>query len=120
FVYVFYQAEGGIRDRNVTGVQTCALPISKKSRLKKVLKLQAGIAYENAKAHLSNVYKTLIDYFDDSTGFFVGHTEFLSPTVDFGVKIVDNGKIKVGDFVDVKFLTFDGADYQGEVYESSK
>src|SRR5699024_11367984 len=24
-----YQAEGGIRDRNVTGVQTCALPISK-------------------------------------------------------------------------------------------
>ena len=93
---------------------------TKKSRLKKVQKLQAGIAYENAKAHLSNVYKTLIDYFDNSTGFFVGHTEFLSPTVDFGVKIVDNGKIKVGDFVDVKFLTFDGADYQGEVYESSK
>src|SRR5699024_10883007 len=24
----FFQAEGGIRDRNVTGVQTCALPIS--------------------------------------------------------------------------------------------
>src|SRR5699024_11992397 len=24
-----FQAEGGIRDRNVTGVQTCALPISK-------------------------------------------------------------------------------------------
>src|SRR5699024_6696047 len=26
----FFQAEDGIRDRNVTGVQTCALPISKK------------------------------------------------------------------------------------------
>src|SRR5699024_11749148 len=26
--YFFYQAEDGIRDRNVTGVQTCALPIS--------------------------------------------------------------------------------------------
>src|SRR5699024_11995145 len=25
---VCFQAEGGIRDRNVTGVQTCALPIS--------------------------------------------------------------------------------------------
>src|SRR5699024_11385860 len=24
----FFQEEGGIRDRNVTGVQTCALPIS--------------------------------------------------------------------------------------------
>src|SRR5438067_11165069 len=26
----FFQAEDGIRDRNVTGVQTCALPISAK------------------------------------------------------------------------------------------
>src|SRR5699024_11800716 len=29
FIYFFFfQAEDGIRDRNVTGVQTCALPIS--------------------------------------------------------------------------------------------
>src|SRR5699024_12150313 len=27
----FFQAEDGIRDRNVTGVQTCALPISERS-----------------------------------------------------------------------------------------
>src|SRR6266704_5807272 len=27
-LYFFLQAEDGIRDRNVTGVQTCALPIS--------------------------------------------------------------------------------------------
>src|SRR5207248_6591303 len=27
----FFQAEDGIRDRTVTGVQTCALPISKSS-----------------------------------------------------------------------------------------
>src|SRR5207249_9660150 len=26
----FFQAEDGIRDRNVTGVQTCALPISRR------------------------------------------------------------------------------------------
>src|SRR5437868_12032436 len=26
----FFQAEDGIRDRNVTGVQTCALPISER------------------------------------------------------------------------------------------
>src|SRR5438067_3054706 len=29
-VYFFFQAEDGIRDRNVTGVQTCALPIFRK------------------------------------------------------------------------------------------
>src|SRR5699024_11272246 len=28
FFVFFFQAEDGIRDRNVTGVQTCALPIS--------------------------------------------------------------------------------------------
>src|SRR5699024_11725356 len=31
FFIFFFQAEDGIRDRNVTGVQTCALPISPKS-----------------------------------------------------------------------------------------
>src|SRR5699024_11957208 len=31
FVFFFFQAEDGIRDRNVTGVQTCALPISRPS-----------------------------------------------------------------------------------------
>src|SRR5207249_8301707 len=30
--YFFFPAEDGIRDRNVTGVQTCALPISSDSR----------------------------------------------------------------------------------------
>src|SRR5207249_9697591 len=29
YFFFFFQAEDGIRDRNVTGVQTCALPISK-------------------------------------------------------------------------------------------
>src|SRR5699024_11418162 len=28
WLFFFFQAEDGIRDRNVTGVQTCALPIS--------------------------------------------------------------------------------------------
>src|SRR5207249_7885189 len=29
-LFFFFQAEDGIRDRNVTGVQTCALPISRR------------------------------------------------------------------------------------------
>src|SRR5207249_6160759 len=32
-LFFFFQAEDGIRDRNVTGVQTCALPISFRARL---------------------------------------------------------------------------------------
>src|SRR3989440_8263696 len=32
FVFFFFQAEDGIRDLIVTGVQTCALPISERAR----------------------------------------------------------------------------------------
>src|SRR5438046_9451943 len=32
FFYFFFQAEDGIRDWSVTGVQTCALPISTRER----------------------------------------------------------------------------------------
>src|SRR5699024_11232018 len=31
-LFFFFQAEDGIRDRNVTGVQTCALPIFESAR----------------------------------------------------------------------------------------
>src|SRR2546430_12517497 len=31
--FFFFQAEDGIRDLTVTGVQTCALPISRRSKL---------------------------------------------------------------------------------------
>src|SRR2546430_5107045 len=33
FCFFFFQAEDGIRDLTVTGVQTCALPISRSSML---------------------------------------------------------------------------------------
>src|SRR5207249_5104241 len=32
YIVFFFQAEDGIRDRNVTGVQTCALPILRQQR----------------------------------------------------------------------------------------
>ena len=92
----------------------------KKKRLKKITKIQNEIAYEKAKKLLGQTFKTLIDYFDNSTGVYIGHTEFLSPTVDFEVQIVDNGNIKAGDFVSVKFMSFDGSAFKGEVYEFTK
>src|SRR5207248_6015330 len=37
FFFFFFQAEDGIRDRTVTGVQTCALPILKQTQAKTTL-----------------------------------------------------------------------------------
>src|SRR5699024_11666473 len=45
FFFFFFQAEDGIRDRNVTGVQTCALPICilfRRIFLRSVLDATAG------------------------------------------------------------------------------
>src|SRR5699024_5211963 len=38
--FFFFQAEDGIRDRNVTGVQTCALPLSHSNNIKLLLDIQ--------------------------------------------------------------------------------
>src|SRR5699024_924262 len=40
----FFQAEDGIRDRNVTGVQTCALPIYKEQFLRSLDKSLKGLS----------------------------------------------------------------------------
>ncbi len=93
---------------------------TKMSRLKKIQKLQSEISTMNARKKMGQVFKVLIDFFDETKGVFVGHTEFLSPTVDFGVEIVDNGNVKVGDFVQAKFVDFDGMNYKGVIYEFTK
>src|SRR5699024_11761483 len=53
----FFQAEDGIRDRNVTGVQTCALPISLFADF--ILSLCELIV--GGKEGLQPVQKTIID-----------------------------------------------------------
>src|SRR5207248_8125041 len=47
FVCFFFQAEDGIRDRTVTGVQTCALPISS-GRFGKFLKRGSRCACDSS------------------------------------------------------------------------
>src|SRR5699024_12125642 len=44
----FFQAEDGIRDRNVTGVQTCALPILS-AQITKILKSRIFLKTEHGK-----------------------------------------------------------------------
>lgn len=94
--------------------------LTKKRRFKKVQKLQHEIVFEKAKGLLGQNFMVLVDSFDSSTGFFMGHTEFFSPRVDFGVEINYNEKVEVGNFVNVKFNSFDGENFKGECYEFTK
>ncbi len=88
--------------------------IVKNRRLKKIQKIQNQIVTEKARQKLGQTFEVLVDFFDENEGVFVGHTQFLSPTVDFGVKIVDNGNVEAGKFVNVKFTDFDGQNFKGE------
>src|SRR5699024_8403146 len=53
----FFQAEDGIRDRNVTGVQTCALPILGKLGMKYFDKVSGG----SIVSRLTNDTETIVD-----------------------------------------------------------
>src|SRR5699024_11702672 len=59
--YFFFQAEDGIRDRNVTGVQTCALPIFYSDEKSRVLvdKTKSGKVRPWREKKIANV-----DYFE--------------------------------------------------------
>src|SRR5699024_12084485 len=53
--YFFFQAEDGIRDRNVTGVQTCALPISAAETEESVIILEIQMGANNRSGHYRRV-----------------------------------------------------------------
>jgi len=88
----------------------------KMGRLKKIEKLQHKVSKQKATELIGRKFRVLIDYFDETDGYYYGHSEFLSPSVDFGVKIEDNVNVEVGKFVDVKFVDFDGENFIG-VYD---
>lgn len=77
--------------------------------------MQNQIALEKAKEMMGQEIEVLVDYFDENTGEYVGHSQKLSPLVDFGVRFVDNGNINCAQIIKVKIYDFDGSDFKGEV-----
>ncbi|MBQ8908831.1 MAG: 30S ribosomal protein S12 methylthiotransferase RimO [Clostridia bacterium] len=88
---------------------------TKKRRYKKINKIQNSIVSTKAAQKIGQEIEVLVDFFDQEKGEYVCHSQNLSPLVDFGVRIVDNNNVKVGDFVKVRIYDFDGNDYKGEI-----
>src|SRR5690606_41164791 len=67
----FFQAEEGIRDFHVTGVQTCALPIYNKEAMLEILKnLQYNVVQEGHKRRKTFIYDNIrfdLDKWDQNT-----------------------------------------------------
>ena len=88
---------------------------TKKRRVRKISKIQQNVMTGKANELIGQEMEVLVDYFDQTTGEFCGHSQKFSPLLDFGVRFVDNGSVKVCDFVKVKIYDFDGTDYKGEI-----
>ncbi len=87
---------------------------TKKRRLNKVEALQSKIFLKKANEEIGKTYRVLVDQFDETRGEFIGHSNLLSPNVDFAVRFVDGGNAKIGSFTTVRIVDFDGSDYIGE------
>src|SRR5699024_3816030 len=99
------QAEDGIRDRNVTGVQTCALPIS--SRNKIVVRPDRS-RLSNACSITRRTSLTPEDIADSSTNFRSGACEITCAKVVFPVpggpyKINEDGPMLLESVFSVSF-----------------
>ena len=85
----------------------------KQERAKKVMDLQMGISYELNQEKVGKMFKVLIDRKEGDA--YYGRTEFDSPEVDNEVVIGGVTSLKIGSFYNVKIISADHYDLQGEV-----
>ena len=85
----------------------------KKRRAEVIMDIQYSITEEANKARIGNIYKTIIDSFED--GHYIGRSYLDSPEIDSGIIINSDRELVVGEFVDVKITDYDGYDLIGEV-----
>lgn len=88
---------------------------TKNRRAKKIRSIQNDVVSKKVLSMIGQEIEVLVDYFDEMTGEYCGHSQKLSPTVDFGVRFVDNNIVDVADIVKVKIYDFDGSDFKGEI-----
>src|SRR5690606_40981484 len=86
FFFFFFQAEDGIRDFHVTGVQTCALPIWRPALRAFELHLGGGIALAAQPHEVSEHFKR------SELGRLKGPVESLSVGIEVDRKSVRVGK----------------------------
>src|SRR5690606_25644694 len=83
YIIFFFQAEDGIRDFHVTGVQTCALPIF-------LLRLIGIHPQPHEGAHSSEELQYLLDKGKESGAINTSEHELIKNVFDFNERIVKN------------------------------
>lgn len=84
----------------------------KQRRAEVLMDIQYSITEKANKAKIGNVYKAVIDSFED--GKYVGRSYLDSPEIDTGIIITSKNELSVGDFIQVRITDYDGYDLIGE------
>src|SRR5699024_11765737 len=90
--FCFFQAEDGIRDRNVTGVQTCALPIYKAASKPPLKPVQKDVLCPALKGN--KLISTLLE---------LKRPKSTIKAIGIALRIVMTDCIRVENFVEIKF-----------------
>jgi ribosomal protein S12 methylthiotransferase len=85
----------------------------KERRAQEIMSVQQEISYELNQEKVGKVFKTIID--KKEAGRYLGRTEFDSVEVDNEVIIHADGKLPLGEFVNVKITKAFDYDLEGEV-----
>jgi len=88
----------------------------KQQRAAEIMELQQEISLELNNLKVGKTFKTLIDRVEGE--YYIGRTEFDSPEVDNEVLIKVAGKLKIGDFYNVKIVRSDEFDLYGTIIKS--
>ena len=87
----------------------------KKLRLKKAQKVQERIMSENNVNLVGAETKVIIDYFDNTTGYYIGRTNQNSPDVDFIITFDETPNIRVGEIFNAKIVSYNNGIFKGEI-----
>jgi ribosomal protein S12 methylthiotransferase len=85
----------------------------KQQRAQEIMEVQQEISFEKNQEKIGRVFRTLID--KKEAGRYLGRTEFDSVEVDNEVIIHHDGKLPIGEFVQVRITKAYDYDLEGEV-----
>lgn len=85
----------------------------KKRRAEVVMDIQYSITEKSNQSRLGNIYKVIIDGYDDENSCYIGRSYLDSPEIDSGIMISCSAVHKSGDFINVKITDYDGYDLIG-------
>lgn len=87
----------------------------KERRWQELMELQAEISRKKNEALIGSVSRVIVESLDADSGMHLGRTQAHAPEVDGAVYVKGNGKIRPGDFVNVKITQAQDYDLIGEI-----